>query len=67
MVLKRIIDPFVLLYVNVYAEETGDLQKPSLETTSTTNVSIEEDVQTNETVNDLPQQVTETPAKPKYR
>ncbi|GMN44514.1 hypothetical protein TIFTF001_013715 [Ficus carica] len=48
-------------------EESGDLQKPSLETTSTTNASIEEDVQTNETGNDLPQQVTETPAKPKYR
>lgn len=50
------------------AEEMGDLQKPSLETTSGTNV-LAEDVQPTETVNEVDSQVTvpATPAKPKYR
>lgn len=47
-------------------EESGDLQKQSLETSSTTNVSTE-DVQPVETVNDIPKQVTATSSRPKYR
>ncbi|PON58223.1 N-terminal acetyltransferase A, auxiliary subunit [Parasponia andersonii] len=48
------------------AEENGDLRKLSLETSSSTNMPTE-DVQPVEIVNEPPNQVTVTPAKPKYR
>lgn len=66
--IKNILMAFLcyLIISHFYAEESGDLQKQSLETSSTTNVSTE-DVQPVETVNDIPKQVTATSSRPKYR
>lgn len=65
-IFKNISMTLLFRCLHIHLEETGDLQKQSLETTSSTTVSTEE-VQPVEVVNDPPNQVTVTPAKPKYR